>query len=113
MDYWLRSPGTLSLKTKMLRRMQELSVPLTKKVGREDRKPAWLGKDLLGMLRAKKGAYKLWKQARVTWEEYRDAVWTCRRGIRKAKAQAELNLARDVKNNRKTFYKYIDQKREA
>ena len=26
------------------------------------RKPAWLGKVLLGTLRAKKGAYKLWKQ---------------------------------------------------
>ena len=65
------------------------------------------------MLRAKKGAYKLWKQARVTWEEYRDAVQTCRRGIRKAKVQAELNLARDVKNNRKTLYRYIGQKRQA
>ena len=34
-------------------------------------------------------------------------------GIRKAKAQAELNLAWDVKNNMKTFYRYIGQKRQA
>ena len=61
----------------------------------------------------KKGAYKLWKQGRVTWEEYRDAVRTCRRRIRKAKAQVELNLVRDVKNNKKTFYRYIGQKRQA
>lgn len=27
--------------------------------------------------------------------------------------QAELNLARDVKNNMKTFYRYIGQKRQA
>ena len=33
-------------------------------------------------------------------------------GIRKAKAQAELNLAWDVKNNMKTFYRYIGQKRQ-
>ena len=79
-------------------RAQELSVPLNKKAGRGGRKTVWLGKDLLRVLRAKKGAYKLWKQGRVTCEEYRDAVRTCRCGIRKAKAQAELNLVRDVKN---------------
>ena len=61
----------------------------------------------------KKAAYKLWKQERVIWEEYRDAVWTCRRRIRKAKVQVELNLERDVKNNKKTFYRYIGQKRQA
>ncbi|XP_048788476.1 uncharacterized protein LOC125687389 [Lagopus muta] len=85
---------------------QEVSIPLNKKVGRRGRKPAWLSKDLLRELRAKKGVYKLWKQGCVTWEEYRDAVRTCRRGIREAKAQTELNLARDVKNNKKTFYRY-------
>jgi len=58
----------------------------------------------------KKGAYRLRKQGRVTWEEYRDAVRTCRQRIRKAKAQVELNFLRDVKNN-KTFYRYIGQKR--
>ena len=83
-------------------RAQELSVPLNKKVGRAERKLAWLSKDLLGKLKAKKGIYKLWKQGSVTWEKYRDAIWTCRHGIRIAKAQAELNLARDVKNDTKT-----------
>ena len=57
-------------------------------------------------------AYKLWKREHVTWEEYRDAIWTCRCGIRKAKARAELNLVRDLKNNMKTFYRYIGQKRQ-
>jgi len=49
----------------------------------------------------------------VTWEEYRDAVWMCRGGIRKVKVQMELNLARDVKNNRKGFFSCVWQKREA
>ena len=66
---------------------------------------------MLGTLRVKEGEYKLWKQGHVTWEEYRDAIQTCRCGIRKAKAQAELNLERDVINNTKTFYGYIGQKR--
>jgi len=92
---------------------QEVSIPLNKKVGRRDRKPAWLGKDLLGTLRVKKGAYKLWKQGRVTWEEYRDAVRTCRHRIRKAKVQVEQNLVRDMKNSKKTFYRYIGQTRQA
>ena len=96
-----------------LLKAQEVSIRLNRKVGRRDRKLAWLSKDLLGILWAKKGAYKLWKQGHVTWEEYIDAVQTCRHGIRKAEAQAELNLVRDVKNHMKTFYRYIGQKRQA
>ena len=80
---------------------------------RGGRKPAWLSKNLLGKLRAKKGTYRLWKQGCVTWKEYGDAVQTCRCGNTEAKAQAELNLARDVKNNMKAFYRYIGQKRQA
>lgn len=33
----------------------------------------------------------------MAWEEYRGAIWMCRNGIRKAKAQMELNLVRDMK----------------
>ncbi|PKU38755.1 rna-directed dna polymerase from mobile element jockey-like [Limosa lapponica baueri] len=33
-------------------------------------------------------------------------------GVRKAKAQLELNLARDVKNNKMGFYRYVSQKRK-
>ena len=73
----------------------------------------WLSKYLVGKLRAKKAMYKPWKQGCVTWEEYRAAVRICRHRIRKAKVQVELNLARDVKNNKKTFYRYVGQKRQA
>jgi len=34
----------------------------------------------------------------------------CRDGVRKAKAQLELNLARDAKNN-KGFYRYVSRKK--
>jgi len=34
-----------------------------------------------------------------------------RDGVRKAKAQLELNLARDVKNNKKDFYRYVSHKK--
>lgn len=33
--------------------------------------------------------------------------------VRKAKAQMEWDLAMDVKNNKKEFYKYIPQERKA
>ena len=49
----------------------------------------------------------------MAWEEYRDAVRVCRDGIRKATARMELSLARDAKNNRKGFDRYIAQKRKA
>jgi len=39
-------------------------------------------------------------------------LWLCRNGVRKAKAQLELNLARDAKNNKKGFYRYFSQKRK-
>ena len=37
----------------------------------------------------------------------------CRDRIRKAKAQMELKLARDVKDNKKGFYRYIGRRRQA
>ena len=54
-----------------------------------------------------------WKQVQVTWEEYRDTVRASRDEVRKAKAQMELNLARDVKGNRKGFCKYTGDKSKA
>ena len=36
----------------------------------------------------------------------------CRDRIRKANAQVELNLARDVKDNKKGFYRYISRRRQ-
>ena len=37
----------------------------------------------------------------------------CRDRIRKANALVELNLARDVKDNKKGFYRYIDRRRHS
>ena len=47
------------------------------------------------------------KQGQVTWEEYRDAARLCRDVVRKAKAQLELDLARNVNKNKKGFYRYM------
>ena len=56
--------------------------------------------------------YRQWKQGQVSWKEYRDAAQLCRDGVRKIKVWMELNLARDAKNSKKGFYKYVSQKRK-
>ena len=48
----------------------------------------------------------------ATWEEYKDVVRACRDATRKAKVHLELNLARDVKDNKKGFFKHISSKRK-
>lgn len=42
--------------------------------------------------------------------KYRDTAWMCWDGIRKAKAQLDLNLVMDAKNN-KGLYRYTVQER--
>ncbi|GAB0207550.1 mitochondrial enolase superfamily member 1 [Grus japonensis] len=54
----------------------------------------------------------MWKKGLDTWEEYRNVVRACRDATRKAKAHLELKLARDVKDNKKGFFKYINSKRK-
>jgi len=56
--------------------------------------------------------HRQWKQVLVSWEEYRDAAQLCRDGDRKAKAQLELSLARDARNNKKGFYRYVSEKKK-
>lgn len=53
------------------------------------------------------------KQGQVSWEECRDAARLCRYGVRKAKDQLELNLARYAKKNKESFYKCINQEEKA
>jgi len=54
----------------------------------------------------------MWKERQATWEEYSNVVTACRDATRKAKAHLQLNLARDVKNNKKGFFNYISSKRK-
>ena len=60
-----------------------------------------MSKELLAKLKQKKEVYGMWKKGQATWEEYRDVVRSCREVMRKAKVHLELNLAREVKGNKK------------
>ncbi|GAB0178195.1 mitochondrial enolase superfamily member 1 [Grus japonensis] len=72
-----------------------------------------MNKELLGKVKHKKEAYRGWKQGQVAWEEYRETVRAARDQVRKAKALIEISLARDVKDNKKSFYRYVSEKRKA
>ncbi|KAM9654465.1 uncharacterized protein ACIBXB_005124 [Morphnus guianensis] len=91
---------------------QEQCIPVKRKSGKKARRPAWMNKELLDKLQHKKEAYSGWKQGQVAWEECREIVQAARDQVRKAKALIELNLARDVKGNKKSFYRYVGGKRK-
>ncbi|GAB0184878.1 mitochondrial enolase superfamily member 1 [Grus japonensis] len=70
-----------------------------------------MNKELLGKVKQKKEAYRGWKQGQVAWEDYRETVRAAREQVRKARALTEISLARDVKDNNKSFYRYVSDKR--
>ncbi|KFV03752.1 hypothetical protein N340_10407, partial [Tauraco erythrolophus] len=92
---------------------QERCIPTKRKTGRKTRRPAWMNKELLDQLRHKKKAYRGLKQGQVAWEEYRAIVRATREQVRKAKALIELNLARDIKGNKKNLYRYVSDKKRS
>ncbi|KAF1478004.1 putative RNA-directed DNA polymerase from transposon X-element, partial [Eudyptula minor novaehollandiae] len=92
---------------------QEQAVPVCRKKNGWGRRPAWLNGEILQGLRKKRRVYRLWKKGQATQGEYRDLVRSCRKEMRKAKAQLEHNLAAVVKDNKKSFYKYINDKKRA
>jgi len=69
-------------------------------------------KELLAELRRKRKVNGMWKEGQTPWEEYRNVVRAFRETTRKAKVHLELNLARDVKDNKKSYFKYISSKRK-
>ncbi|GAB0203811.1 hypothetical protein GRJ2_002846700 [Grus japonensis] len=103
-DSWLIFKGHLL-------QAQEGCIPTKRKSSKNTRRPPWMNKELLGKVKQKKEAYRGWKQGQVAWEEYRETVRAARAQVRKAKALTELNLARDIKDNKKSFYRYVSDKR--
>lgn len=47
------------------------------------------------------------------WEEYRNLVQTSMEKVRKAKAQMEIKLAGDIRDDKKGFYKSTDNEKKA
>ncbi|GAB0187255.1 mitochondrial enolase superfamily member 1 [Grus japonensis] len=90
---------------------QDRCIPTKRKPSKTTKRPPWMNKELLGKVKQKKEAYRGWKQGQVAWEEYRQTAQAAREQVRKAKALTEISLARDVKDNKKSFYRYVSKKR--
>ncbi|GAB0206751.1 mitochondrial enolase superfamily member 1 [Grus japonensis] len=103
-DSWLIFKGHLL-------QAQERCIPTKRKSGKNTKRPPWMNKELLDKVKHKKEAYRGWKQGQVAWEEYRETVRAARDQVRKAKALIQISLARDVKDNKKSFYRYVSEKR--
>ncbi|GAB0206541.1 mitochondrial enolase superfamily member 1 [Grus japonensis] len=103
-DSWLIFRGHLL-------QAQERCIPTKRKSSKTTKRPPWMNKELLGKAKRKKEAYGGWKQGQVAWEEYRETVRAARDQVRKAKALIEISLARDDKDNKKSFYRYVSDKR--
>ena len=71
----------------------------------------WMNRELLSRLWEKKRVCVLWKKRQATWGNYKEVAEICREEVRKAKAQLELRLATAVKENKQSFYRYINVKR--
>ncbi|CAM4601352.1 unnamed protein product [Lepidochelys olivacea] len=96
-----------------LLRLQGQTIPMSRKNSKYSRRPAWLNGEILADLKHKKEAYKKWKVGHMTREEYKNIARACRNDIRRAKSHLELQLARDVKSNKKGFFRYVGNKKKA
>ncbi|KFV02207.1 hypothetical protein N340_13570, partial [Tauraco erythrolophus] len=92
---------------------QERCIPTKRKSSRNTTRPAWMNKELLDQLGHKKKAYRGWKRGQVAWEEHRVIIQATRDQVRKPKALIELNLVRDIKGNKKNFYRYVSDKKRS
>ncbi|CAM4712535.1 unnamed protein product [Lepidochelys kempii] len=95
-----------------LLRLQGQTIPMCRKNSKYGRRPAWLNSEILADLKQKKEAYKKWKIGQMTREEYKNIAQACRSEIRNAKSHLELQLARDVKSNKKGFFRYVSNKKK-
>jgi len=68
-----------------------------------------MSQNLLFQLKHKKEMHRWWKQGQVSWEEYRNSGQFCRDGVRKAKVQLQLELARKAEN-KKGFYRRVSKR---
>jgi len=93
--------------------MQEQAGPMCQKLSQRGRRLAWLNRELWLELRKKGRVYELWEKEQATQEDHKDDVRLHREKIRRPKARLELSLATVVKDNKKWFYRYINNKRRA
>ena len=83
------------------------------KADKKKKKPPWLTKDLLKLVRQKQKAWKQHRSSRSaeTWDEVKKMTKLLKKRVQKAKLNFERKLAKNAKQNPKAFYAYIGTKR--
>ena len=81
---------------------------MCRKTNQQGRRLAWLNRELLLGLKKKWRVYHLWKKGQETQDEHRGLVRSCSEEVRKEKVQLELRLTTVVMDNKKWFYKHIN-----
>ena len=71
----------------------------------------WVSKEFKYKLKGKKYVCEMWEKGPFTRKEYRNVFRDCKDATRKAKDLSELNLEKEVKDNKKGFLKYVSSKR--
>lgn len=61
------------------------------------------------MLKGKEKRHWLWESGQIPFEDYNNLD---RAAVRKVKAQLELKLAKDVKNNKNRFFSYVSSQQK-
>ena len=79
---------------------------------RQSKRPPWLNCKFLSLLKTKREAYQRWESGQIPAEDYKGIARPCRDTIRKAKAQLELKLARDIKKYKKGFFGCVNNKQK-
>ncbi|XP_063799524.1 uncharacterized protein LOC134966584 [Pseudophryne corroboree] len=92
----------------------DLCIKMVKKSTRK-RKPVWFTKEVSTSVKAKKMAFRKYKQTQNNndKEVYLDRGKNAKKVIRCAKAEAEEKMARSVDKGGKTFFKYISERRKS
>ena len=100
----------LLLKETILHAQREV-IPTRVKGSRRAHKPPWLTKSIRECLLAKREAYTQWRDGVITKKDYVTVARGCRGAVRRAKAEMEIGLASRIKDNKKSFFKYIGGKK--
>ncbi|KAF7244268.1 RNA-directed DNA polymerase from mobile element jockey [Varanus komodoensis] len=69
-------------------------------------------KELVRGIRRKRNLHRKWVLGEIDKRVYRQEEARCRRILRKAKADYELRLAKNIKSNKKGFFQHVNRKRK-
>ena len=89
---------------------QKQFIPFKGKGSRESKRPPWLNCKLLSLLKTTREACQ--RRGWIPVENYKGIARVCKDRVRKTKAHLELKLARDVKNYKKGFFRYVNNKQK-